>query len=344
MAQHCGPHFAAHQGLQLVAQAHGHATQAALAHIGGSGGVPGNFTTQGLGAFAHANQCEALTLLALAAHSGHDVDVVVDFGQQDDVGRACNARLQGNPARMAAHGFHDHDPAMAVAGGVDAFQRIGHGGHGGIKTEAALATLNVVVDGFGHAHHLQTPLGQCVGNRQGAVAADGHQRIQPQFVHVVHGQRNGFFAVRRVAPVGGAQHGAAHAHQFTHVFPGQGLGAALHQTGKPVLNPQYLGPALAYEAAGDRADDRVQAWAIAPASEQTNLHGDGGFQRMMISARRLRGSATSSGVGTRGWRSPLPMAVTNSAGKPAERSNAAIALARCRDSLSFDSTEPTRSV
>ena len=54
-----------------------------------------------LRALAHADDGVALALLALAAAAHDGLGVLVDPGQQDDVGRAGDAGLQRQPARLA---------------------------------------------------------------------------------------------------------------------------------------------------------------------------------------------------------------------------------------------------
>ena len=53
-----------------------------------------------------------------------------NFGQEDDVAAAGDARVEGDPAGMAAHHLENHHPLVAGAGGVESVERIGGRGHG----------------------------------------------------------------------------------------------------------------------------------------------------------------------------------------------------------------------
>src|SRR5205085_10644068 len=55
------------------------------------------------------------------------LDVERAFGDEDHIRAAGEPRVQRDPARVPAHYLHDHDPVVALGGGVQAVDRLrGH--------------------------------------------------------------------------------------------------------------------------------------------------------------------------------------------------------------------------
>ena len=229
-----------------------------------------------LGAFADADHAVAAALLALAADRGHRLDRVVDLGQQDHVGGAGQAGLERDPARVAAHGLDDHDAAVALAGGLQALDRVGHGRDRGIEAEAALAACDVVVDRLGHADDGQAALGDAMRDRHRAVAADRHQRVEPERARVGQRLRGARLVAQRVGLVAGAQHGATLHQDAADAVPVErpGLRRLAHQAREAVADADHLGAALAQQRLGDRADHRVESGAVAAAGQHAYAHGE----------------------------------------------------------------------
>ena len=276
MAEDRGAHLAPEVGLQALAQHMADAAQAdrvgalldALAHREAGAAF--------LGALADADDGVALALLAAPAEIDDGLQVVVDLGQQDDVGRTGNAGLQRQPSGMAPHGLDDHHAVVAVGCALDAAQRLGGRGHGGVEAKAALAIGNVVVDGLGHAHAGQSHLfGQAMRQAHGAVAADGHHHVQAQRPDIAaHMLQRGRIA-QGVGAVAGAQDGAAHMQDARDLVPAQGLdaGRVEHQALEAVGNAQHLALAVVDQGLGDRTDHRIQAGAVATSGQHANAHG-----------------------------------------------------------------------
>ena len=121
---------------------------------------------------------------------------------------------------MAAHHFHHDDAVVALGGGVQAIECFRGGADGGVEPERQLGAEDIVVDGLGHADHGQSLERQVVGNLETAIAPDGDQRIEPRCMErgdqivgaVALVLRTGLVAAdvaERIAPVGGAENGAA---------------------------------------------------------------------------------------------------------------------------------------
>ena len=109
------------------------------------------------------------------------IESVGDFGNQNHVATARDARGEREPARGAPHDFEEHDTMMRGGGGVKFIDRFGGGRDGGVETEREIGAAHVVVDGFGDADDAQAELGHFMGALERAVAADGNQRIELEF-------------------------------------------------------------------------------------------------------------------------------------------------------------------
>ena len=65
----------------------------------------------------------------------HLVDVERHLGHEHDVGAAGDARVHGDPARVAAHHLHDHHPVVALGRGVQPVDGVGGDLHRGVEPE-----------------------------------------------------------------------------------------------------------------------------------------------------------------------------------------------------------------
>ena len=81
--------------------------------------------------------------------------------------------------------------------------------NGGVETEGVVGAGKVVVDGLGHAHHVERILAmQLVGHAQRIVAADGDGRPDLVLPQVVDQQLDAAFVLHRIG-ARGSQDGAA---------------------------------------------------------------------------------------------------------------------------------------
>ena len=163
---------------------------------------------------------------------------------------------------------------MALAGGLQALDRLGHGRDRGVEAEAALAADDVVVDRLGHADHRQAALSDAMRDRHRAVAADRDQRVQTQRACVRHGLGRAGLAGQRIGLVAGAQDGAALHQDAADAVPVErpGQRGFAHQPGKAVADADHLGAALPQQRLGDRADHRIESGAVAAAGEHAYAH------------------------------------------------------------------------
>ena len=210
---------------------------------------------------------------------GDLVQIEGDLGDQDAMGAPGNARVEGDPARIAAHDLHHDDPLVALGGAVQAVEALGGKAHGRVEAEGGVGLVQVVVDGLGHAHHPEALLGQGVGDGEGAIPADGHQGVQlpaaevlQDLIRAVHfpqgavGHPDG--EVQGVALVCGAKDGAAQVGDAPHPLPGElehaPLGVALGEQDAVVALVDPVDLPAQVGGRDDRGpDDGVEARRVA---------------------------------------------------------------------------------
>jgi hypothetical protein len=87
-------------------------------------------------AFGHDDNGERLAhFIAFVYFFDHLINGVGYFGNQNNIRRTGNARMQRNPSRRTAHNLHDHDAVMAFGSRMQAAQVLDDYIDGGIETE-----------------------------------------------------------------------------------------------------------------------------------------------------------------------------------------------------------------
>ena len=105
------------------------------------------------------------------------VEVERLLGDQDHVGAAGEAGVEGDPAGVAAHHLDDQHPVVAVGGGVQAVDRLHRDVDRGVEAEGVVGGAEVVVDRLRHADDADAVLGvQPRGDAERVLAADRDQR------------------------------------------------------------------------------------------------------------------------------------------------------------------------
>ena len=125
--------------------------------LGADRGLAGVFGE--LCAFGDDDEGEALAALPAGLEQANDVvEVDGSFGEEDDIGTAGDAGGDSDPAGIAAHDFDDLDARVGFGGGVEAVDRFGGDGDGGVETEAGVGAGEIVVDGLGDADAVDAAL------------------------------------------------------------------------------------------------------------------------------------------------------------------------------------------
>ena len=216
--------------------------------------------------------------IALAQPLGDDADVEGNLRDQDGVGAARDARVERNPSGVAAHHFDDHDALVRFGGRVQAIDRVGREVDGRVEPEAVRGADDVVVDRLWHADDGDAALAELVCDREGAVAADHDQRVEPDLVKhladairvVVRAVRRRHQLMKRIAAIDGAEDGAAEPQDARHVARRQHARAIrLEEAVEAVFEADALDAAVG-RGLDDGADDGVQAGRVAAAGEDAD--------------------------------------------------------------------------
>ena len=105
-----------------------------------------------------------------------------NLGNQDHVAAAGDARIEGDPAGVAAHHFQHHHPLVAGGRGVQAIEGVGRTEHGTEEAEREGRARQVVVDRLGHADDRNAVLVELLRDGQRAVAADADQTLEAELL------------------------------------------------------------------------------------------------------------------------------------------------------------------
>jgi hypothetical protein len=165
--------------------------------------------------------------------------------------------------------------------GLQAVDRLGDDRHRRIEAEGGVGGAEIVVDGLGHADHADPERREALRDMHRAVATDHHEPVQSGLAHALEralrhvGDRDRPVVtarrkVPRVALVGRAEHRAALGDQPGDVAIAQLAQPALVQSLEAVLDPDDRRAESADSGTRDRADHRVQAWAVPAAGEQAD--------------------------------------------------------------------------
>ena len=100
--------------------------------------------------------------LALANAAADVLDSERNFRNQNNVGAACDAGFERDPATVAAHHFNHHHAMMRGCGGVNLIDCIRDGVKRGIESERHLGGREIVVDSLRDADDLHSLLEKLV--------------------------------------------------------------------------------------------------------------------------------------------------------------------------------------
>lgn len=237
------------------------------------------FAALWLGAFGDSDDGEAFSALRTPeAILGNLVDIELDLGNQNHIGTAGKPSVEGDPTGVATHEFDNHHAMMRRCGGMDTVEGFGGNMDSRLEAEGDVGAIQIVVDCFGDADAVEAFIGDRLGDRHGAVAADddecfdfsdfemGDADIGEVFIDDVAV----FVLAHRVSlgvgSVVGPEDGAAHGEDVGDIIDREQPDSVFDESEEPVFD------AVDFDAAvdgvfDDRADDGVEPGAIAAAGE-----------------------------------------------------------------------------
>jgi hypothetical protein len=154
---------------------------------------------------------------------------------------------------------------------VEPVDRLGRDVDRGVEAEREVGGAEIVVDRLRHADDVDAELRQAGGNPEGVFTADGDQRVDARFLQVgldavqatVHPQRVG---PRRT------DDRAASREDPAHLSDSELLGVVLERSSPAVAKTDHLRVVLCRAFAHDRAENRVETWAVAPTGQHPDPH------------------------------------------------------------------------
>ena len=194
-----------------------------------------------------------------------------ELGHEDRMGAGGHARMQSDPADVASHDLDDHAAVVGLRSGAQPVDRFRGDGLRGVEPEGVVRVAEVVVDGLGDAHDVQSLLlDEPGGPGEGAFAADGDERIDAvgghDFAHAFG------TAVLIGVSAGSAEDGAASSGQTAHVEHCHIEHVVFEQAPPAIADADERGIVSADALADDAADDSIESRAVSARSEYTDLH------------------------------------------------------------------------
>ena len=121
-----------------------------------------------------------MALEAAADELADPLQVEGQLGDQDHVGAAGEAGVEGDPAGMAPHHLDDQHALVALGGRVQAVDRLHRDVDRRVEAEGVVGGAEVVVDRLRHADDPDAALGvQSRGDAEGVLTADRDQAVDP---------------------------------------------------------------------------------------------------------------------------------------------------------------------
>ena len=81
------------------------------------------------------------------------LDIERTLRNENYIGATGNAAVDGDPACITTHHFHDHDTVVSFGSRVHAVDGLGDDIDRGIESESVVSAGQIIVDGFGNAYY-----------------------------------------------------------------------------------------------------------------------------------------------------------------------------------------------
>ena len=179
--------------------------------------------------------------------------------------------IDGDPARVAAHHLDDHHAVVRLGGRVQPVDRLGADGDGRVEAEGVVGRREVVVDRLRDADDREVVLGvQPRGDAERVLAADRDERVEPSARSCrARRRRRRRPCTGSCATCRGSSRRAAGAPRSRAARAARTAPRRARASPRGRRRPRAR---ASNDAPRDRADDRVQAGAVAAAGEDPDLH------------------------------------------------------------------------
>ena len=185
VAKHRGAHVVSSAGFDLVADDLPDAVEGFVPEFVffAFAKVHGSFLGQS--AFGNADDAVLLPHLESAFHCLANIsDIERHFGNHGVVRTASHAGMQRNPANVAAHDFNNQNTVVGFRRGVQPVNGVGGNGHGGIKTEGVVGSVDVIVNGLGNTNDGHAVISEPLRAFECAFAANGDECVDSGIVQI----------------------------------------------------------------------------------------------------------------------------------------------------------------
>src|SRR6266545_1926992 len=222
------------------------------------------------------------------------------LGDEDHVRAAGETAVEGDVAGVTSHHLAHDDAAVRLGGGVEPVDRLGRDRDRRVEAEGVVGAGQIVVDGLRDPDDLHPRLEELLRHPEGVLPPDGDDGLDVVLRNVAEDRLHASLTLERVRPRG-AEDGPAEVEDARDRLLVEPEVIAVHEAAPPVPDADEL-EAVLLAPADHRADDRVQARAVAAAGQDRDLHGSdlphappGDRPRPRSRARKLCGRGMGRG-------------------------------------------------
>ena len=188
---------------------------------------------------------------------------------EDHVGAAGDAAHHGDPAGVPAHHLDHHDAVVRLRRRVQPVDRLGRDRDRGVEAERVVGAGEVVVDRLRHADDREAVLAvEALGDAERVLAADRDERVEPRSRKFCKDLLDAAVELERVRPARADDRPAAG--QDPRDLRRAEVAEVAVDEARASPRGRRPVPARGVGGPDDRADDRVQAGAVAAAREDAD--------------------------------------------------------------------------
>src|SRR4029079_4542567 len=130
----------------------------------------------------HNNTPQISSRLTRFDHARDFVEIEWNFGNQNNIGAACDAAVQRDPAGVATHYFDHHDSPVTRRRGVHPIERVHYDCDSRIESERRRSGFDIVVDCLRNANAINAGFLQLLRGHHRPIATDNDQRLYMKLI------------------------------------------------------------------------------------------------------------------------------------------------------------------